>query len=77
MMVDSTKNRAVILSSPSFTLKGVELLCKVLNDKFNLNCTINKNGNNYIIRIPAKSLSVLQDLLSPHMPNMMRYKIGL
>jgi hypothetical protein len=70
-------SRVVVLSTQSFTLEDVELLCKVLNDKFNLNCTINKNGNNFVIRIPTKSLSVLQYLLSPHMPNMMRYKIGL
>lgn len=71
------KNRAVVLSTQSFTLEGVELLVKTLNDKFNLNCTINKNGNNFVIRISSKSLSLLQDLLTPHMPNMMRHKIGL
>jgi len=58
-------------------LEEVEVLVSVLTDKFDLKCTIIKNKNGYVIRISAKSLSVLHNLCAPHMPNMMRYKIGL
>lgn len=71
------KNRAVILNTQGFTLEEVELLISVLTDKFDLKCTINKNKNGYVIRISAKSLSVLQNLCALHMPNRMKYKIGL
>jgi len=71
------RNRAVILSTQSFTQAEVSLLAKVLADKFNLKCTINKNRGNYVIRISAESLPILQTLLIPIMPDMMKYKIGL
>ena len=69
--------RAVVLSTQSFTLEEVKLLVNVLNSKWDLNCTINKKDNAFVIRIPAKSLPVLQALLAPHMPPMMRHKIDL
>jgi hypothetical protein len=69
--------RSVILNTQSFTLDDVELLMKVLTNKFNLNCTINKNTKHYVIRISSHSLPILQDLLAPHMPTMMKHKIGL
>ena len=59
------------------SLKEVELLVKVLTDKFNLKCTINRNKNGFIIRISSKSLPILQALLKDIMPPMMLYKIGL
>ena len=69
--------RAVVLSTQSFTLEEVKLLVNVLNSKWNLNCTINKKDNAFVIRIPSKSLPLLQALLAPHMPSMMRHKIDL
>lgn len=49
-------HRVITISTQSFSLNEVNLLVKVLNDKFNLNCTINKSGSNYKIRISAKSV---------------------
>jgi len=69
--------RAVVLSTQSFSLEEVKLLVNVLNKKFGLNCTINKKGAHFVIRIPSKSLPLLQALLAPHMPSMMRHKIDL
>lgn len=71
------RDRAVVLSTQGFRKEEVNLLINVLNNKFKLNCTINKNTNGFVIRIPSKSLPILQDLLAPHMPSMMAYKIGL
>jgi hypothetical protein len=69
--------RIITLATQSFTLSEVELLIKVLTDKFGLKCTINKSGNAFKIRISAESLPVVQSLLSPMMPSMMKHKIGL
>ena len=71
------KNRVIYLSTNCLTLVEVNLLVKTLNNKWNLNCTINKNGTGFRIRIPSKSLPMIQELLKDIMPSMMLYKIGL
>lgn len=67
----------VVISTHGFSFGEVELLTRVLNNKFKLISTINKNGNHFVIRISHGSLPVLQKMLAPHMPSMMKYKIGL
>jgi hypothetical protein len=69
--------RIITLATQSFTQAEVELLIKVLTDKFGLKCTINRSGDAFKIRISAESLHVVQSLLSPVMPSMMKHKIGL
>ena len=71
------RDRVVILNTPGFSKEEVNFLAKILNDKFKLNCTVNKNRNSFVIRIPNKSLPILQALLGPGMPSMMLHKIGL
>ena len=65
------------LATHSFTVKDVELLSKILNEKFTLECAVHKHCKHHVITMPAKSLPVLQELLAPHMPSAMRHKIGL
>jgi hypothetical protein len=67
----------VHLCTESFTIEEVNLLVKTLTEKFNLECSLNKRSNSFRIRISSKSIPKLQNLLAPHMPSMMRYKIGL
>nr|QWC53657.1 LAGLIDADG homing endonuclease [Rhizoctonia solani] len=71
------KDRSIILSTQDFSLQEVELLVKVLTDKFNLKCSINKNGKAFGILISTKSIPVIQSLLKEIMPPMMLHKIGL
>jgi hypothetical protein len=71
------RDRALVLSTQSFTLAEVELLVSVLTDKFGLKCTISKSNGDFTIRISSKSIPVLQSLLKDIMPSMMLYKIGL
>jgi hypothetical protein len=73
------KARSIVtLCTESFILKEVNLLANILNDKWNLNCYINKTNNGGArILIPRKSLPVLQSFLKDIMPIMMRHKIGL
>lgn len=67
----------VYFCTESFSLAEVNLLVKVLNDKWNLNCHRASRGSGYRIIIPRKSLSLLQELLKGIMPPMMLHKIGL
>ena len=71
------RDRAIVLNTQGFSLEEVELLISALTDKFDIKCTIKKERNSYAIRISSKSLSLVQSLLSPIMPSMMRHKIGL
>ena len=71
------KDRAIILSTQGFSPQEVELLVKVLTDKFNLKCSINKSGKVFGIRISTKSIPHIQLLLKDIMPPMMKHKIGL
>jgi hypothetical protein len=56
-------NRAIIISTNSFSLEEVNSLINVLKTKYNLECTINKQGLAFRIRISSKSIPVLQSLL--------------
>ena len=67
----------ITLCRDSFSLLEVELLIDVLNTKFNLKCYKVRNGQNYIIIIPAYSISVIDEMLSSYFPPMMRYKLAL
>nr|QVG61594.1 hypothetical protein [Rhizoctonia sp.] len=69
--------RIVILNTQCFSWEEVNLLAEIINNKFKLNCTINKSRNGFVIRISRNSLKDLQTLLEPLMPPMMLYKIGL
>jgi hypothetical protein len=71
------KTRTIVIITHGFTLEEVNLLIKALTDKFELNCTIKKDKIAFAIRISPKSLPILKKLLAPHMPSMMRFKIGL
>jgi len=71
------RHQVIYLCTDSFSLVEVQLLVSVLTGKFNLQCTINKHGNGFRIRIRAKSIPVLQELLKDKIPPMMLYKIGL
>lgn len=70
-------NKYVTLCTDSFTLVEVQQLIEVLNTKFNLRCYKTKSGNNFRIIIPSYSIPTLRELLSSHIPPMMKYKIGL
>jgi hypothetical protein len=67
----------VYFCTESFTLEEVNLLIKIIDDKWNLKCYKVKRGNGYRIVIPRVSLSILQGLLKDIMPPMMLHKLGL
>lgn len=72
------KNKRVIISTDSYTLDEVNALLKALTEKFNLSCYVNKHGDSgYILSIATRSVPVLQTLLAPVMPAMMKHKVDL
>jgi hypothetical protein len=75
------KNRgSLIICTDSFTIFEVEELRTVLLDKFNIVSTRVLSGsgpNAYRIRISSKEIHKVQSLVEPHIPDMMKYRIGL
>lgn len=69
----------VRIAANSFTFTEVELLVKILKNKFNLDCTIQllKPSQNYSIYIKSSSIPNLRQIVLPYMHPSMRYKLGL
>lgn len=70
-------SKRLILATNCYELAEENLLAGALNNKWNLNCYVNKRGCGYVILIPAKSLPIVQALLKDIMPPMMLYKLDL
>ena len=63
----------------SFKLEEVQFLVKILNNKYNLDCTIQelKDIGKYSIYIKGSSISKLRDIVLPHFHPSMHHKLGL
>lgn len=70
-----TYNNHIRLNTQSFTLKDNIFLMNILTIKFNINCTLHKERNKYIIAINTKSVKDLYPLLYPYIVPSIRYKI--
>lgn len=74
------KRGGVTLCTDSYTLEEVNLLIKILDNKFNLKCSIHnkkgRTGNVYHrIYIGKNSLDNIKSLLIPHMHESFLYKL--
>lgn len=74
------KGSGFILNTNSFSLKGVQELIKVINKKFDLDCTIQnkKRQNNqieYLIYIKANSMNNFRALVKQYFHESMLYKL--
>jgi hypothetical protein len=52
-------------------------LCNLLYEKFNFNCSLNKDKLNWTIYINTKSAKDFANLIEPYMLNSMKYKLGI
>nr|QWC53727.1 LAGLIDADG homing endonuclease [Rhizoctonia solani] len=68
-------DNATFLCTNAFSLEEVNLLVKVLADKFNLKCSILRQKNGYVIRISSYSMPHLHTLVGSIIPPMMQYKV--
>lgn len=70
------KENAFYLNTDSYTFNEVELLIKVLKQKFDLNCTYHKRGkDSYRIYIKFDSMTKFKSLVAPHFHDSMMYKL--
>lgn len=64
----------------SFTPSEVDTLRAALLKNFNIEstrCLYNKNKEQSIIRIPKREVIKVQHIVKPHIPTIMRYRVGL
>jgi hypothetical protein len=64
----------------SFTPAEVDLLRSILLTNLNIESTrnvANRAKEQYIIRIPKGEVGKLQELVKPHIPSIMHYRVGL
>jgi hypothetical protein len=64
------------LNTQSFTKEENMFLIKILKDRFNLDCTIQKDRKNYRIYIKANSMPHFIKLVKPYFHSTMLYKIS-
>lgn len=74
---DGSKNGSgFIFCTDSYILENVQLLVKVLRDKFHLNATINIGSNkNYRLYINSDSMKQFKELVIPCFHESMKYKL--
>lgn len=80
IMDDGSKlSNGVKLSTNSFTLKDLDLLCQVLKDKYNLVCSIQSAGveDQYVIYIWKESMDNLTKIVRPYMVESMLRKLHI
>lgn len=68
-----TKNRSLVLNTQSFKDEQVNILCKELNDKFDLGCSIRSNKGKKIIII--SNYDTFVKLTKGHIIKEMEYKL--
>jgi hypothetical protein len=72
------KGRGVVrFCTESFSESDVDLLLGVFSNKFGLKCRKDYYGNGFRIIIVKSSLNKFRELVRPHLPSCMLYKIGL
>jgi ubiquinol-cytochrome c reductase cytochrome b subunit len=66
------------ISTNNFTHEEVQLLCKVLREKYNLNASVQKTGaiGQYQIYISKSSMVDLANIVKPHLHKSMYYKLN-
>jgi DNA-binding transcriptional regulator WhiA len=73
--IKSHECRGRIINTHSFTEKEVELLCRVLAVKFNLEAWPRQQKDGVQVYISAKSADKFEDLLLPNILPVMQYKL--
>jgi hypothetical protein len=70
----------IVISTDSFTPAEVEFLRSILLDQFHIESSrvgSGKGKEQYAIYIPKREVPKVQQLVKPHIPSMMAYRVGL
>lgn len=65
------------IATNCFQLVELEELCKLLNNKFKLNCSLHRDKLNWTIYIKKSSAKDFAKLVEPYMLDSMKYKLGI
>lgn len=68
------KGGGIIIHLQAFTLKELIFLLNILKIKFNLDCTLQKNRNQYVLYIGIKSIKLLYPKIKQYIIPSMKYK---
>jgi hypothetical protein len=71
---------SIVIATNSFTPDEIDLLRSILLKKFHIDSTriaANKSKGQYMIRIPKREVPKVQELVKPHIPPTMAYRVGL
>jgi hypothetical protein len=63
------------LNTHNYTLEQVEILSKVLSNKFNFKNTVQSHRNKYRIYIKTESIDLFRSLVYPNFHSSMLYKL--
>lgn len=69
-----SKGSGLILNFQSYTVKELILLMNVFKIKWDLDCTLHKSRNKYVIYIRSRSMPILYKGISPYLIPSMHYK---
>lgn len=64
------------IATHCFLKSELEALCKLLYDKYSLECSLHKDGDKFRLYIKSSSAKTFADLVRPHMLDNMKYKLG-
>jgi hypothetical protein len=64
------------IATNCFLKHELEKLCLLLFSKYNLNCSIHKDGNSHTIYVKSTSAKTFALIVKPYMINSMKYKLG-
>jgi len=64
------------ISTESFTISEINKLIEILNNKYDIKCTLHERPPSGRIYVWVKGMKRLKELISPYLIPSMRYKIG-
>ncbi len=67
-------SKGIVLNLQSFTCKELCTLINIFYIKFNINCTLHKSRNNYVIYIRVKDVQNIYPHIEPFIIDSMKYK---
>jgi hypothetical protein len=75
----SSLNKGAKIATNCFTFEEVNLLCKVLQNKYNIIATPNKcrKDKGYIIYIHTNSIELFSYIIKPYLLPSLYYKLGI
>ncbi len=71
-----SKGSGIILNLQAFTTKELILLMNVFKIKFDMNCTLHKSRNKYIIYIKTESVIKIYPYIKPYIVDNMKHKFS-